>query len=232
MVREIAMIGNCMMCDSFFVNVVGIVDLAENRGAKGKDVLSEQYESVQNKYTDKPELLHCPTCTELVYGIRFQEFVVSDKDCVITLSNFMKFDEEEASPVYINSGEHKPKYTLVYGVGPKMLELDSSKSGRLYKPSFRALKLPGLSTKPFENTKERSALEFKEIIDLVNQAVITARDADEKKSLIEDILVPNKPLFDNWENGIDVTVKDFVRDKCPEFVDYEITRRQILDLPN
>jgi hypothetical protein len=78
--------------------------------------------------------------------MKFQEFVTTDKECIITLCNFVKFEPDEDSPVYLNVGEHKPKWSLVCGVGPKMLELDSSKSGRLYKPAFAALKLPHIST--------------------------------------------------------------------------------------
>jgi hypothetical protein len=65
--REIAMMGNCNMCDSYFINVVGVVKLSERRGAKGKELLGDQYGKLQEKFTNKLELLHCPTCSELVY---------------------------------------------------------------------------------------------------------------------------------------------------------------------
>ncbi len=42
MSREIAMIGNCIMCDSYFVNTVGVVTLSERKGGKGKDMLNDQ----------------------------------------------------------------------------------------------------------------------------------------------------------------------------------------------
>jgi hypothetical protein len=93
--------------------------------------------------------------------MRFQEFVSSEKECILTVSTFTKFDMDEDSPVYLDMGEHKQKWTLVCGVGPKMLELDSSKSGRLYKPSFRQLKIPHISGVPFENTKELKPEQFK-----------------------------------------------------------------------
>lgn len=78
------MIGNCLMCDTLFVNVVGIVNLSERKGAKGKNMLDDQvcqmsilkyvifkYEKLQERFTDKLQLLHCPTCSELVYDLFF-----------------------------------------------------------------------------------------------------------------------------------------------------------------
>jgi hypothetical protein len=55
----------------------------------------------------------------------------------------MIFDEDEGTPLYLNGGgEGKLKWTLAQGVGPPTLELDKSKSGRVYKPTLRQFDIP------------------------------------------------------------------------------------------
>lgn len=70
------------------------------------------------------------------------------------------------------------------------------------------------------------------MIDLVNRAVLTGRDENEKQALINDILLTGKPIYDNWEKDVEVTLENFVRDYCPEPVDYNTARRELVQLPD
>jgi hypothetical protein len=44
--RQIGIVANCLLCDSYFVEVVDQVDLSEFRGRK-KGALEEKYEDLQ-----------------------------------------------------------------------------------------------------------------------------------------------------------------------------------------
>ena len=55
-------------------------------------------------------------------------------------------------PLYMDfsEGKGKPKWKLVQGVGPPGLEIDSSRSGRLFKPNLRQYGIEGPMYKPLE----------------------------------------------------------------------------------
>jgi hypothetical protein len=49
----------------------------------------------------------------------------------------VEVDEEEGPPLYLNKKtEGKPKFTLCQGIGPRVLDVDRSRSNRIWKPSL------------------------------------------------------------------------------------------------
>jgi hypothetical protein len=58
---------------------------------------------------------------------------------VLSPCEYVSFEDDQPPPLYMDgsSGKGKPKWKLVQGVGPPGLEVDSSRSGRLHKPSLR-----------------------------------------------------------------------------------------------
>jgi hypothetical protein len=70
------------------------------------------------------------------------------------------------------------------------------------------------------------------MVELVNRAVLTATNDQEKQQLIDDYLFPSKPIYSNWKNGLEVVLEEFVRDNCAEIVDYDIERRRFTPLPD
>jgi hypothetical protein len=67
--REEAVVFCCALCDSFFIEVVGRVKLAEYRGKKGTDRYDERNALLQAK-VPRFAFLRCPTCIELVTGVK------------------------------------------------------------------------------------------------------------------------------------------------------------------
>lgn len=88
MLREVAVIVNCVMCDSYMMLVVDVVNLAESRGSKGKkgkgkgkgktrqEERDDEYEKIQLRVTNIRGLtVICATCVECCNGLRFQEYI-------------------------------------------------------------------------------------------------------------------------------------------------------------
>jgi len=65
----------------------------------------------------------------------------SDWDIYAGVALFMDMSDQQQS-----GGERKPKWELVLGQGPQRIELDSSRSGRIYKQSLKQLNLKTIST--------------------------------------------------------------------------------------
>jgi hypothetical protein len=70
--------------------------------------------------------------------------------------------------------------------------------------------------------------------EIVCRAVHTATVEQDRKDLIEDYLLPNKPLYANWDKGIESYLEDFVKEKCTAPLDYQMgtQRKLITELPD
>lgn len=137
----------CSLCDSYFVLTTGLVAPAAWRGHVGGKTFDARNEKLQERWAKKRwALLRCPTCVECVTGLPFLDWLerfARDVSHLTPLSPcWLVSFEGELPPLYLDqkpAGEAgKPKWKLVSGVGPAGLELDSSKSGRIWKPSLRA----------------------------------------------------------------------------------------------
>jgi hypothetical protein len=136
------------LCDSYFVVTTGLVTPGEWSGRAGKAALDKRNAAAQQRMATKRwALLRCPTCVELVSGISFLDWMercLRDTDMLTPLSPCWAvcFEEEQPPPLYVDQRPAsevgaKPQWTLASGVGPAGLELDSSRSCRLWKPSLR-----------------------------------------------------------------------------------------------
>jgi hypothetical protein len=113
--------------------------------------------------------LPCPTCAELSNGMAFSDYVCmrgDDHPTVLTPCRFYIWaqeegEEEELAPLYVNVQQDrtaKPKWTLAQGLGPPNLELDKSRSYRLFKGSLRQF---GIKHHNYHKRVEKEELSIK-----------------------------------------------------------------------
>uniref|UniRef100_A0A6U6CGC1 Uncharacterized protein n=1 Tax=Guillardia theta TaxID=55529 RepID=A0A6U6CGC1_GUITH len=185
------------MCDSFFLTAVGSVDNREYKGREGTRRLEERIEKVQLRYEEaKYTQARCPTCVEACSGKRYSEWLTSDIPAVLSPCSFAIFDPAEPPPVYIDEsdGSGKPRWTLLQGVGPKTLELDSSRSNRIYKPTLREAmsQVREGDKKAWEPFRpQQSTDEHRNMVDYINTVVF---ESNERKALYA-CLFRHVPLF-------------------------------------
>ena len=116
-------------------------------------LLKKTYQPRSTTPDRKVHLLPCYTCAKckLTASSLFDQTDTmsistaepGQEDTVFSPCTYYTFVDEQFPPLYSDANNSnitgkKPKWTLVSGVGPKVLELDSSKSGRIYKPSLRS----------------------------------------------------------------------------------------------
>lgn len=100
--------------------------------------------------------------------------VSNDEDVALSLVEFVSFDETEAPPLFLNeqgAPGKKPKWTLCQGVGPPALEVDSSRSGRVFKPSLRPFGIDRQMYQPLDAACVLSRQEHVDICTAVYNAV-------------------------------------------------------------
>lgn len=233
--RPIGIIANCLLCDNYFMLIVDHVDLRE---IKGKNALEEKLEKVQLKYTIHKRYLYsaCPTCQEVCYGTKFQDYYHSEKECNLSICKVVMFEDKEIKlqiktkkikteiynsmeifdenpvkkikdaviheewiedgvPIYIDMSDEgqKPKWTLNLGLGPQKIELDTSRSGRIYKPFLKQFGLNGV---PYQKNEKLSSEDYLNM----NETLFGTM----KKIKVEDVpkfikkIENYKPIYDNW----------------------------------
>ena len=164
--HEEGFIACCTLCDSYFVLVSGHVAPAGFRGRQGTKELDERNEQLQDRWaTKRCLLLRCPTCVELLSQLPYLDWLEAHARDTSTLTPLspcwlVAFEDGQPPPLYMDhkpAGEvGKPKWRLASGVGPAGLELDNSRSGRLWKPSLRGL--PNVDTTRYEASDAARAL--------------------------------------------------------------------------
>lgn len=98
----------------------------------------------------------------------------SVEDVALSLVEFVSFDENEAPPLFLNEQGtvgKKPKWTLCQGVGPPALEVDSSRSGRVFKPSLRPFGIDRKMYQPLDAACVLSRQEHRDVCAAVYNAV-------------------------------------------------------------
>eukprot|EP01103_Thecamoeba_quadrilineata_P015927 TRINITY_DN5177_c0_g1_i2.p1 TRINITY_DN5177_c0_g1~~TRINITY_DN5177_c0_g1_i2.p1 ORF type:complete len:133 (+),score=23.75 TRINITY_DN5177_c0_g1_i2:123-521(+) len=120
MKREIGVIVNCVLCDSYFVVVINVVDLSNYSGKKGKDLLLNSYEKQQQQLNPShPIFLRCPHCLELIHSMSYSNWLQSDADCLLSVCRYLSFAENEGPALYLDHREDenkKPKWKLCQGI--------------------------------------------------------------------------------------------------------------------
>jgi hypothetical protein len=100
-----------------------------------------RYQRLQQKYKDSFIYLRCPLCIEIVTGMKYLEWLNSTLDAgnslslsqslipgqiyfyytqnrvfvVLTICHIPSFGDDPLPPIYLDIGEHKPKWELVKG---------------------------------------------------------------------------------------------------------------------
>ena len=105
-------------------------------------------------YDRKVHMLPCPTCAKCLLESSSDALSTTSsveqieslgsRETIFSPCLYFSFAEDYLPPLYLDSQNSpvtgkKPKWTLASGVGPAVLELDSSRTGRVYKPSLRPL---------------------------------------------------------------------------------------------
>ena len=169
----------------------------------GDESSDRKYRDGRERAANGHEFMRCPTCVEATHGMRYAEWVArggvfaatgrhslqtaepepelenlaaasSDEDVALSLVEFVRFDKEEAPPLFLNeqgAPGKKPKWTLCQGVGPPALEVDSSRSGRVFKPSLRPFGIDRKMYQPLDDACTLSPQEHAEVCTAVYDAV-------------------------------------------------------------
>lgn len=155
--REEGVVYCCALCDSFFLLIVSHVRLAHYRGKEG----SRRYDNRNEKILQQIprfSMLRCPTCCELVSGKNYADWFQScgiDDATPLSPCHAVCFgdqaEETTDPPLYCDRQQKpggKPQYKLASGVGPPGLELDGSRSGRLWKPGLKGAGIDRARSEP------------------------------------------------------------------------------------
>lgn len=140
--HDVGVIVLCAMCDSYFLVTITSVEYKCFKGKKGTLALESYFEKLQNKLEqDRYAQMRCPTCMECITGKSYTEWIESGEPAHLSLVRFVTFDAAEPPPLYADevNGGGKPKWSLAQGIGPRTLEMDKSRSNRLYKPALRGI---------------------------------------------------------------------------------------------
>ena len=178
--RDEGVVCNCSLCDSYFVLITGGSNPADYRGKAGTKVKDDRNEKLQQRWGERGWLmLRCPTCVELASGLRYLDWMERhghDFEMATPLSPCwaVSWAEGELPALFedhrTDAGGGKPKWALASGVGPAGLELDASRSGRLWKSSLRPVGI----TAPRYDGDEQDAAWHAEVVRQLDIAFATA----------------------------------------------------------
>jgi hypothetical protein len=127
-------------------------------------------------------LYPCPTCAELSTGLPHADYLarIAELPTVLTPCRMYSWGEAEVeaeggagggegeggagpelAPLYMNMQANpsaKPKWTLVQGLGPPALEVDKSRTNRVFKPSLRQFGIA--DNQGFQRRAEKEGIEI------------------------------------------------------------------------
>jgi len=188
-VIDIAAATNCACCDTDFLFTVKSIPTAEfksGHGANWKDALQQLYADTSRTLTEtKPSFHRCPTCTELYYGIPFDQWLHSSKPSVLVLGTYRSFGDP-LIPLYSveSGGKGWVKCWSQGEEAPNKLERDHPVSDRTRLGSYD----------PYQRNYSPQAYEY--IVESIRRSVQVAPDSE---SLIRELL-SKKPIFANWDS--------------------------------
>ena len=200
----------CCLCDTYFVLTTGYVAPASYRGKAGTERLDTRNEQIQKDYAQRRwTMLRCPTCVEVTTGIAYLDWIEKHARNIDSLAPmspcaFVTFDDEQPPPLYMDykpAGEAgKPKWKLASGVGPAGLEMDNSKSGRIWKPSLRQVGIDAPRYSSDAADQEYHA----DILQRVETALAFLSQSDKVDDLYE-MLRASRPCFSpqRWQSVVE-----------------------------
>lgn len=215
--RDAAAISRCLLCGDCFLTVVGRINLSgmKTGGRRGTEMLERAALRLLATVTANAlVLLPCPTCNVLAHAdvANWLEWVDKHSMAVLTpciLPRFVGAEEGIAGsadapppPLYANANNvpgKKPKWNLFYGTGPPGLELDRSRSGRLWGPSLRKYESPDLSKDCCMYAAEEGveAAEYARRIDVVETLLFDGASLESARHL----LMAAAPFFAAWDEA-------------------------------
>jgi hypothetical protein len=200
--HDLGIIFVCAMCESYFVLGVTSVDYTKYRGREGTRQLEEYYMSIQTRHEQqKWAFQRCPTCIECATGKRYLDWLASTEPAILTLCRAASFEDGQPPPLYIQETVGKDRWTLAQGVGPKTLELDKSRSGRLYKPAIRNV-LPDSAAPmytPSDAAGSGGPTAHASMLSAVEAALSrTAKQGSNYADALAESLLQCSPVFTKW----------------------------------
>ena len=199
----------CCLCDTYFVLTTGYVAPASYRGKAGTERLDTRNEHIKDYAQRRWTMLRCPTCVEVTTGIAYLDWIEKHARNIDSLAPmspcaFVTFDDEQPPPLYMDykpAGEAgKPKWKLASGVGPAGLEMDNSKSGRIWKPSLRQVGIDAPRYSSDAADQEYHA----DILQRVETALAFLSQSDKVDDLYE-MLRASRPCFSpqRWQSVVE-----------------------------
>lgn len=201
----------CSLCDTYFVLVSGVVSPSQFGGREGRKALEERNDKLQRHWATKRwTLLRCPTCIELIAAMPFLDWLekhARDIGYLTPLSPcfLVEFEDGQPPPLFLDhhpQGEAgKPKWRLASGIGPAGLELDSSRSGRLWKPSLRAVGIDGARYEASDPARSRGASFHAGALERVQCAFDAAAEHQGGSAVdaLAEELHASRPVFEHFK---------------------------------
>lgn len=123
----------------------------------------------------------------------------------LSLARGALFGDGELPPLYLDtrdSAATKPKWKLVSGVGPAGVELDKSRSGRLYKPSLRPV---GITTPDYNKDRTGTPQDHVHACQCVEKKLLLAAEKGDSvfDEYVSALLSQQGPLFPLLNGGCD-----------------------------
>jgi hypothetical protein len=204
--HDVGIIYVCAMCESYFVLDMTSVDYTEFRGREGTRQLEDYYMKLQTQYEQQRwAMQRCPTCIESATGKSYSDWLSSAQPAILSLCRAAVFEEGEPPPLYVQETAGRNRWSLAQGVGPKTLEMDRSRSGRLYKPALRGV-ISTSSLAPYSATEASGGAQgHAHMLDAVEAALArAARCGNGEADALAAKLVQCSPAFVNWDNASEV----------------------------
>ncbi|EGD82903.1 hypothetical protein PTSG_03535 [Salpingoeca rosetta] len=200
--REVAVQANCLICDAHFLVVVTAVPPASAfSGRRGTQEFEDLLEKIQREASHPlHRFLRCPTCTEIVAHCAYQDWLGSkDEECHLSLCKLYSYapdsevEAERLPPLFINGKkpEEKPRWQLAHGIGPKTLEVDRSRSGRLHRPSLKQF---GITGPRIPAVEDPASFEY------TIESIYSLAEHPARLEAALPLLEKNKPLIHAWDN--------------------------------
>ena len=103
-------------------------------------------------------------------GKSYAVWLSSSQPAPLSVCKPFIFSPGEPPPLYVQETAGKDRWTLAQGIGPKTLEMDRSRSGRLYKPALSSI-LGAASATQYTPCVSRRASEHALMISTVEGAL-------------------------------------------------------------
>ena len=221
--HDVGIVYMCAMCESYFVLGMTSVDYTQFRGREGTRQLEDYYMKLQTQYEEQNwAMQRCPTCIESATGKSYSDWLSSADPAILSVCRAAVFEDGQPPPLYVQETAGRNRWSLAQGVGPKTLELDRSRSGRLYKPALRGvLSTPALA--PYSAAEAGGGAEGHAHMLAAVEAALgrAARCGRGEADALAAELMQCTPAFSNWDAAAEALAAAAAAAEaaCPETAD-------------